>query len=118
MKVFNYGAESQAFASLNVISQMPNYSFGGMNVRYAHNLWLDCAIVTGFFPFALLLIITIFHMLRVAKVILNKTYMLKTRAFFLCLHSLYLLFFYGVCFRGNSDDIPTLLFVVKYALSV
>lgn len=36
-----------------VASLMPSYPFGGMGtgIPYAHNMWFDCARLTGFFPF-------------------------------------------------------------------
>lgn len=43
-----------------VASNMLDYPFGNMpsNIRYAHNLWFDCARVAGILPFILLVLLT------------------------------------------------------------
>lgn len=44
---------------LDIVANLGKYPLGGMgNDRYAHNLWIDCARVTGFIPLALLIFIT------------------------------------------------------------
>lgn len=48
---------------INVFYNLVNYPIGGMflndNIRYAHNLWLDCGRVSGIFPMLLLIAISI-----------------------------------------------------------
>lgn len=44
---------------LRIVSNLGHYPWGNMGTAYyAHNLWIDCARVTGFIPLILLLIMT------------------------------------------------------------
>lgn len=53
----------RTYRLLNVASNMGSYPFGGMGaeIPYAHNLWFDCARISGIIPFVLLLIISIVY---------------------------------------------------------
>lgn len=57
---------------LAVLSQMPSHPFGGLSsMRYAHNLWIDCARVSGWIPLLLLVVITI-RCIKTTKTILKS----------------------------------------------
>ena len=55
----NIGSESRSDLSSSLIGKLASHPLGGLKAeRYAHNLWLDSARVSGWIPFFLLIIIT------------------------------------------------------------
>ena len=59
-----------------VVQMLPDYPFGGMflnkNIRYAHNLWIDCARVAGLIPMFILILLTVLYIKKL--IFINKRY--------------------------------------------
>ena len=48
--------------AMNVVNKLTESPWGGLeHMRYAHNMWLDCARVSGIVPLAFLLLITVLY---------------------------------------------------------
>lgn len=55
----NEGGEGRFTLAAKIFDNLASHPFGGLrNARYAHNLWLDCARVSGWIPMILLICIT------------------------------------------------------------
>ena len=71
--------------AMDVIEALKEKPMGGLtNMRYAHNLWLDCARVAGIIPMVILLVITykfilsVFRIFRDSKLDFNYRYIVLT----------------------------------------
>ncbi len=55
----NEGGEGRFALAAKILDNLASHPFGGLrNARYAHNLWLDCARVSGWIPAILLVALT------------------------------------------------------------
>lgn len=56
----NEGQDSRMDLSVKTLQDLLTHPFGGLKMnRYAHNLWIDCARVSGWIPASILIVITL-----------------------------------------------------------
>lgn len=77
----------RTYRLLNVASHMWDHPLGGMGseIAYAHNLWFDCARVSGILPFILLVIISLKYYFCLFYVIRSDSIDLISRCVLFCL---------------------------------
>lgn len=91
----NAGQESRADLAKKTLIELSTKPFGGMIFeRYAHNLWIDCARVSGWLPAFLLIIIT-WNFIKSTIFIYKENYINKSYRIFIVVLSVCLLTYFN-----------------------